>query len=362
MVLVPPDAAIRMRMQTEANLLEAVQPTRPIPSDLPELRPGQTFQARILQPLPDNTYRALVAGKQLTLQLPEGAKTGDQLELVVIDRSARAIIAQRVDAGAAAAESATPYPFTRLSPAARLIGALLPAEGETVPAALLNRGQPLIAAPTQGPLPAGQLAETLAKAVTQSGVFYEAHQAEWVKGRLPLAELLQEPQGRFSSPAAFAHAALEKIGAGDTAPQPAAAEPSAARQPASQPAAGTAAQIPDTLRPLIQQQLEAAAYQRIFWHGEVWPQQALDWAIEWEGERAGAGDEQEPAVWHTALTLTTPRLGRIEARLQLTAQGVQMAISAADDLSAGELRDALPELAAAFARAGLPLLKCTVAT
>lgn len=173
MVLVPPDAAIRMRFETEAHLLEPVQPTRPIPADLPELRPGQTFQARILEPLPDNTYRALVAGKQLTLQLPEGAKSGDQLELVVIDRSPRTIIAQRVDSGKATAEAATPYPFTRLSPTARLIGALLPAEGEAVAAVPLNRGQPLIAASTQGQLPATQLAEALAKAVAHSGLFFE---------------------------------------------------------------------------------------------------------------------------------------------------------------------------------------------
>lgn len=359
MVLVPPDAAIRMRMQTEASLLEPVQPTRPIPADLPELRPGQTFQARILEPLPDNTYRALVAGKQMTLQLPEGAKSGDQLELVVIDRSPRTIIAQRVEAGTAAAEAATPYPFTRLSPTARLIGALLPAEGETIPAVPLNRGQPLIATPSQGQLPATQLAETLARAVAHSGVFFEAHQAEWVKGRRPLAELLQEPQGRLSTPAAFAHATAEKVGAGETAPL-ASPEPALARQNPSQQVPGTLPQIPDALRPIVQQQLEAAASQRIFWHGEVWPQQTVDWAIEWEDERAGPGDEEAPTTWRTALTLTTPRLGRIEARLQLSAEGVQMTLAAAETRSADELRDALPELASAFERAGLRLLKCAV--
>ncbi|MDI6750620.1 MAG: flagellar hook-length control protein FliK [Rhodocyclaceae bacterium] len=360
MVLVPPDAAIRMRMQTEANLLEPVQPTRPIPADLPELRPGQTFQARILEPLPDHTYRALVAGKQLTLQLTEGAKAGDQLELVVIDRSPRTIIAQRVDASNAAAQ-ATPYPFTRLSPTARLIGALLPAEGETVPAAPLTRGQPLIAAASQGQLPATQLAETLSRAVTHSGVFYEAHQAEWVKGRLPLAELLQEPQGRLSSPSAFVDAAMGKVGAGGTAPTP--AESAAApRQSVTPQAAATAASIPDELRPIVQQQLEAAAFQRIVWHGEVWPQQAMDWTIEWEGERERSAAGEEDSTWRTTLTLTTPRLGRIEARLQLSRQGVRLTLAAAAADSAAMLRAAIPELAAALDRAGVPLLQGVVET
>ena len=99
MALIPPDAGIRMRMQTEANLLQPVAPVHEIPADLPELRTGQAFSARIQEVLPDNTYRALVAGKQLTLQLPEGAKTGDLLELVVIDRSAKVVIARQLETG-----------------------------------------------------------------------------------------------------------------------------------------------------------------------------------------------------------------------------------------------------------------------
>ncbi|WP_126444212.1 flagellar hook-length control protein FliK [Sulfuricystis multivorans] len=359
MVLVPPDAAIRMRMQTEANLLEPVQPARPIPSELPDLRPGQTFQARILEPLPDNTYRALVAGKQLTLQLTEGAKAGDQLELVVIDRSPRSIIAQRIDAGNPAAQ-ASPYPFTRLSPTARLIGSLLPAEGEAAPAAPLNRGQPLINASLPEQAPAARLAATLAEAVTKSGVFFEAHQAEWVKGKLPLAELLQEPQGRWSSPSAFVDAAMEKVGAGETAATPPDTA-AASRQGASQPSTATAGSVPEELRPIVQQQLEAAASQRILWHGEVWPQQAMDWMIEWEDRQGGGSEgEEEGITWHTRLTLTTPRLGRIEARLQLTSQGVRLAIQADEVDSAARLRAAMPTLAAALERAGVPLLQWTV--
>ena len=76
MVLIPPDAGIRMRMQTDATLLQPVQPTHEIPSDLPELQPGQAFAARILETLPDNTYKALVAGKFLTLQLPGRRQPG----------------------------------------------------------------------------------------------------------------------------------------------------------------------------------------------------------------------------------------------------------------------------------------------
>ena len=209
MVLIPPDAAIRMRMQTEANLLQPVSPAHKISSDLPELQKGQQFTAQIREALPDNTYRALVAGKQLTLQLPEGAKTGDLLELVVIDRSAKIIVARQVTGEPATAGTAVPYPFAKFSPAGRMIGQLLPAEGESAQPAQLNRGRPLLTQPPQSQAATVMLAPTLAKAVTQSGLFYEAHQAQWVAGKLPLAQLLQEPQGQRSSPAAFQHAAAE---------------------------------------------------------------------------------------------------------------------------------------------------------
>ncbi|MDP1652711.1 MAG: flagellar hook-length control protein FliK [Rhodocyclaceae bacterium] len=395
MVLIPPDAAIRMRMQTEANLLQPVTPTHKISSDLPELQKGQQFTAHIREALPDNTYRALVAGKQLTLQLPEGAKPGDLLELVVIDRSAKAIVARQVDGGPANAAAAAPYLFAKLSPAGRMIGQLLPAEGESAQPAQLNRGQPLLAQPPQSQAATILLAPTLARAVTQSGLFYEAHQAQWVAGKLPLAQLLLEPQGQRSSPAAFQHAAAEvaaraigtaerpvtantvlqalqtgneKVGAGGTASAGSAvlmgtAPAGSAALLGTAPAVGLAQQIPDGLRPLVQQQLEAAATQRMLWHGEVWPRQSMDWEIERDTERqAGDGSGDEDALWRTTLSLTTPRLGRVEANLQLTLKGVSITLATPGGTSAADLRDAAPQLAEALAAAGVPLLALQVNT
>lgn len=367
MVLVPPDAAIRMRMQTEAELLQPLQPVRGIPADLPAMQRGQTFTAQIREVLPDNTYRALVAGKQLTLQLPEGAKAGDELELVVVDRSGKVIIARQVEGGNAQAGSSAPYPFAKFSAAARLIGQLLPAEGETPPPVQLNRGQPLLAQPPQAQNAAALLAPALGKAVAQSGLFYEAHQAHWVNGRLPLAQLLQEPQGQRSAPAAIQHAAVQKVGAGETAPAgtPRNMETATTGAPRNMEAGSAqspslAQRVPDDLRPLVQQQLEAAAANRMTWHGEIWPRQTIDWQIEWEGERETDGSGDEEARWRTALALTTPRLGRIDAKLQLSARGVSIALTAPTDSSAGDLRAAAPELAKALSAAGVPLLDIKV--
>lgn len=408
MALIPPDAGIRMRMQLEENLMQPLAPVQKVSADLADLQKGQTFSARIQEALPENTYKALVAGRQLTLQLPEGAKAGDLLDLVVIDRSAKVVIAKQVEANATAApaDASAPYPFAKFSQAARMISQLLPTEGEAAPPALLNRGQPLLAQAPQAQNAAAQLAPVLAKAVAQSGMFYEAHQAQWVAGKLPLAQILQEPQGQLSSPAAFMHAARNPqaeavkillqatgpqdaaepagnpgqrsmttgsappiVGAGGTAAGsgasgtvpmtgaggalPAPAMEAAARGPQ---AASFMQQLPDTLRPLVQQQLDAAAMQRVVWHGEVWPRQQMDWEIEWQNEREGMGGEDAALRWQTSLSLTTPRLGRVDASLQLTATGVQVTLATPYGASAADLRDESPKLAKALAAAGVPML------
>lgn len=333
MALIPPDAGIRMRMQTEANLLQPVHPVKEVPADLPELQRGQTFTARIQDVLPDATYRALVAGRSLTLQLPEGASPGDTLELVVIDRTPKVLIAQRTDTAPAASG---PYPYANLSRAAQMIGQLLLQEGEAPQPAPLNRGQPLLQAP---PFDAADLPAVLAKAVSQSGVFYEAHQAQWIAGRQTTESLLAEPQGRMATAPAPG---------GETAAKPT-AEASAAGQ-----AATLAKTVPDELRPLVQQQLDAVATQRLAWHGEVWPGQELDWEIQREdvAEREAAA-AAEAERWTTSLRLTMPALGQVEAVLSIAGGQLQVRMATPHDDTAAHLRADLPRLARALAGAGL---------
>lgn len=378
MALIPPDAGIRMRMQTEANLLQQIAPVRGIPADLPDLQPGQRFSARIQEVLPENTYKALVAGKQLTLQLPEGAKAGDELELVVVDRMPKAIVAKLATPAASlagAADAAGAYPFARFSPAARMIGQLLPADSGKPPPVPLNRGEPLLAAAPDTRGATAQLAPALAKAVALSGMFYESHQAQWVAGKLPLDRLLQEPQGQRSAPTAFEQAAAERAarptalsGApADELPESAqkfGADGTARALSASQGGAAQATaatrQVPEELRPLVQQQLESAGTNRMVWHGEIWPRQTMEWQIERQEERDADGSEEEGLRWQTALSLATPRLGRVDALLQLNARGVRIALAAADGTSADDLREAAPRLGEALAAAGVELLSLQV--
>ena len=343
MALIPPDAGVRLRMQTEASLLQPVAPVREVPGDLPELQLGQAFAARIVESLPDNLYKALVAGRLLTLQLPEGAKPGDSLELVVVDRTARSVVAQRVaHATAQLPPESRPVPEMFLSPAGRMIGQLLPAEGQAPQPAVLNSGQPLLAEP---PRQGRELVPVLARAVTESGLFYEAHQAQWVAGQRTLESLRAEPQARVPT-------AIDNAGATSAA---APRIQSGAEAPATANTGSTVA-IPDVLRPVVEQQLDAIATQRLAWHGEVWPGQTMDLELEREpiGDREASGDSVAER-WSTTLRLTLPRLGQVDARLQLVGDELRLRVLTDSNESAADLRAGSGELAEQLGSAGLSL-------
>lgn len=377
MVMIPTDVGVQVRTQTDAPL-HALRPIAEIPSDLPDLQKGQVFRARIQEVLPENTYKALVAGKLLTLSLPEGAKAGDTLDLVVIDRTPRAIVAKMAEAGLTSAGE--PYQHATLSRTGQLIASLLAREGESAVPAALNRGRSLL---PQAPANAAALVQglppKLAQAVSSSGLFYEAHQVQWALGQRPLASLLAEPQGQHSGAATLAAfgqpgtaqefaaksalavrresappppvSLLQALFGGETTTSGAtAAESRLAANPAA-----AALLIPDDLRPLVQQQLEAAATQRLAWHGEIWPKQTMDWEIERDARQGDNAPDQE-VVWATNLRLTLPRLGAIDTRLQLSGQNVQLVLHTLEASTATDLDAAMPSLQQALAAAGLTLL------
>ena len=379
MVMIPNDAGIRMRLQTE-GAPQPIAPVSEIPADLVELRPGQAFSARIQEVLPENTYKALVAGHSLTLALPQGAKAGDTLELVVVDRTPRLVVAQLASqtSPGEAATGATTYQFTNLSRTAQLIGALLARDGTPPPPAALTPGQPLLAAAsTDSAKLAADLAPQLAKAVGQSGLFYEAHQVQWVMGQRPMTDLLDEPQAKHAPVESGSVRGQEsgRLAAGTVSPARSAepARPMAAaqnlfgseetRQQTSTTTTTTADPakiVPEELRPLVQQQLDAAATQRLSWHGEVWPGQSLNWQIEPDDQQTGDGQSEAERGWNTSLRLITPRLGEIDARLSLTSQGARITIATPTGASAADLLKAAPSLETSMAAAGVPLLSLQV--
>ena len=198
--MIPADLAARLRLINEASFFNTEPPVaglqraRQIQAQLPELVPGQRFFATLQRALPDGTFRALVAGQQMTLSLNTAAKSGDTLELEVSQLTPRAVFARIVgqDAGTpSAALSAQPA----LSQTGRLISFLLTGQPPPPPPSLAAN-QPLLGAP---PTSGAQLAPLLRQALGQSGMFYEAHQAEWVMGARDTASLMREPQAQAST-------------------------------------------------------------------------------------------------------------------------------------------------------------------
>ena len=203
--MIPPDVANSLRAvipdqrsvtNTQAQPVASAQRIADVLSDLV---PGQRVMAEIQALMPNGTYRAMVGQRDITLALPFSAKPGDTLEFEVAESDGKltlAFVANRTSGNNAATppESVS----TSLSTAGKVIGNLLtPLEGEgkqAAPAAL-NRSQPLLEAM---PKSAADLAPVLKQALSQSGMFYEAHQARWVSGQLPTAALLLEPQGKLS--------------------------------------------------------------------------------------------------------------------------------------------------------------------
>ena len=375
--MIPADVAGRLQVSADAALRPVAQ-TQEIADKLSGLVAGQKVMAEIQAMLPNGTYRAMINQRSITLALPFSAKSGDSLELQVTENDGKLALAvlsrQDGSAGKAGAESVS----ATLSRTGQLISSLFAgtnrAQGRDAHAVPLNGNQPIASAP---PNTAQDLLPLLKQAITQSGMFYESHQAEWVEGRLPKAALLQEPQGKLSSPAAFASALAEEQGVSQNQPRASTGEPAVAAritadlaQSSNTSAEGSKAAIaqsqtsgqvvaPQT-QPLVQQQLEALATQNFSWQGQVWPGQEMRWEIDEDATRSEQDGEDSAPRWSTRLHLTLPNLGEVDARIRL--EGNSIAISMTADsagtrtlmrVSSSALRSQLDEAGLTLASMGV---------
>lgn len=384
--MLSPDLAARLQLESSTQLQPLSVNRQQIADKLADFSAGQRLTAQILAFLPNGTYRATIAQREITLALPFAAQSGDSLELEVVESGGKLTFAllTRKDGGEAkdgAASSAT-----TLSRTGQLISGLLGRDSQGSAASLpLNANQPILAAPPQG-ANAHEIAPMLRQAITRSGMFYESHQALWIAGRLEKAALLQEPQGQLSSalasegaeegeaphaPAAQRQPAPGQ-GQGQSAGQPAGssqtsgAQNTAASQQlvnvkgqplnqladgktagsvaqAAQPGgqAGASAVARETV-PIVQQQLESLASQQFNWQGQIWPGQGMRWEIEENGARRDG--EDAPANWQTSLYLALPQLGELEARIRIAGEEIHLDLGAADEEARARLEKNLGRL------------------
>lgn len=417
--MIPSDVASALRQILPDQLSQANAQTKPVIAAqkladvLSNLVPGQRVLAEIQALLPNGTYRAIVAQRDITLALPFSAKAGDSLELEVTETDGKLALtlvgpAKSEDASTTLKNESV---ATTLSQAGKLIGNLqgdIAEPGKRAAPAALNGNQPLV---ESFPDQAATLAPVLKDALVKSGVFYEAHQARWVAGNLSTENLRQEPQGRLSPPAAplaisqpnrLEVAISSDANATQTTKQPLNSaqsavilnatvdEPIEAKtgeqvrptdnlapsatttrteqntaprdlQSASATQTTQTGAVPRDLVPIVQQQLDALATQNYAWQGQIWPGQQMRWEIGNNSDGQHASADEMNARWETRLNVNLPSLGGIGAVIRLATNG-DMKISMKTDSESGEarLREAAGTLSEQMATAGLKLTQLLI--
>lgn len=324
---------------------------------------GRTVPVAVLAKMTDGTFLVRVAGNPARMALPEGAQVGTEIPLKVVPGSPRpafqlagalpstpltysagaamalpggadldalptadlARVALKTGAPAdPALPAGDPKLAPQLSPAGRALGDVMGAAAKLpMPTEARIAAAPIAAAPTAD---TRQIADGLQHAIDKSGMFYESHLAEWAGGERPLAELKGEPQ------MATGRNAMEAVKAG-IAPDPATAQ-------------------------LISQQLATQEQGRVAWQGQLWPGQAMQWAIERDapdgGHASGRGEDGDQTPWRSKLTLRFAALGELGAQIVMAGDQVHIRLQAGSDASGELLRAHATRLQEALEAAGTP--------
>lgn len=333
---------------------------------------GKSLLAQVLSRMGDGSFLVKLAGSPVRMMLPPGAQVGSEVPLTLIsvdprptfqmvNGDGRALpatlyvpgsplaaltdptIAYDAKAGPTTAGQAgaltqagalaatvladgapdTPAPNAPpppvLSDAARLISSVLTAAGKAPGnAAALQGTEPLMATARPDP---GQLAGKLAQTVSESGLFYESHLAEWANGTRALASLLVEPQ--------------------------------AAKAPGMAPTEPLTAQF-------INLQLTSQEQSRVLWQGQLLPGQQMDWEIHKDAPEQRGGEEAPEPAWRSGMRFRLPLLGDIDATVVMVGNQCQVEIKAGSLDVGSLLRTHAARLEAAMEAAGTPLTSLSI--
>lgn len=345
-------------------------------SRLAQIAIGQQMPGRILSNFNDGTYLVRIANTAARMVLPANARTGDSLILTLVskdprptfalqegslrqdDESAEVILsnagrsmqkglaslqhAQREGAGlvgeneqlpdatagknAQAQQNQLTSSTTTLSQAGKLIDSLLSASQQGGAANHVTSPAPLVAGPNVG---AQQMATALQNTITHSGVFYESHLSAWAEGKLPVEDLLKEPQSQAARLAGGTPSLLNQN------------DPSQSQ-----------------LGQLLNLQLNALEQQKIVWHGQIWPGQQMEWEISQDHpqsqQQAGTDDEYAP-TWQSVVRFNFEHLGSVSASIRLIGQQIHVQVNADNDITAAALRTHGNLFADAMSAAGTSL-------
>ena len=303
-------------------------------SSIAEFVQGQKYQALIEARLFNGNSRVLVADKLLQMRLPESFQPGNKLELVFISQEPKPkfliLNEPPLDAG---------KNNTSISTTGRFLGVLMQdilkqtsssaTSTNTATAQSLTSPAPIL---TGTSINSTELPGLLQKAIVQSGLFYESHQAQWVNGEKTLENLHQEPQGKLMLVMADLSAAKVAV--------PAALSP---EMP-----------VHTQTISLVQQQLTTLETGHLLWRGEIWQGQPMEWDIyEHPQDKEKENESEQTAQWRTQLRLSMPQLGDITATIALNAQGINIKLNTSQPETASLLKNNQLPLAMDMQSAGL---------
>ena len=288
------------------------QPTQDLAFRATQFIKGQDYFAHITGK-PDanqNVYHVNVDGTLLKMELGTSAQVGQTLLLKYMSESP-------VPTFMLAASANTPANSnTHISDAGRLINHFL-ADGDPQANAAFHASTVVSHTPQ---IPA-LMAHGLKQALTNSGLFYESHLADYMQGGRDLSLIQQEPQNRLVH-AEGAQAAL------------------------------------------VSQQLSILENQRIVWHGEVWPGQSMDWKVKVEERTPHAEHTEREAEVpiSSEITLHLPQLGKVTAKIQLVDGKMRIQLQADQAQTVSTLKQESAQLAEVIQNLGQKLTGLSVGT
>jgi hypothetical protein len=335
-------------------LLSAARDTpKDVPKDAAQpagkLEPGQELQGVVQSKVSEGVFKVQVAGQTLQMRLPGNIQSGDKIRLQVIS------LQPKITFGMVASTSPLSTP-EQIGSTARMLSNLadLPMERPIIKQ-LGNKA----VWPAAGQAPeTKQLAGALREALGKSGLFYESHQAQWIRGERSTSQLLEEPQNLLTSrnmPPSSDNSTTSK----QMTMMP--ATPQTDTQPGSQTGKttdGISLPVAKELLPLVQQQLHTLENHHMVWMGQVWPGQQMQWEI--QGEPEHHARQQNERQWSTEMELSLPKLGDVHARLQLAEGGLRLTLRAADPATVSLFDRTLPDLANSLAGTGIRLTAAAV--
>lgn len=308
-----------------------------------KLEAGQLLQGSVQSKLGEGMFKVQVAGQTLQMRLPGNIQSGDTIKLQVISVQPKITFSMMASTN----PLSTPE---QIGNTARLLSNLAdrPIERPLVQ----QMGSKAVWATTQQAPDVRQLASGLRDAVSNSGLFYESHQAQWVRGERSTNQIMAEPQNLLTgkslslSPGDAQQASQDKLAAAQSSMAAA-----SAKGDSNQP-------IAKEVLPLVQQQLHTLENQHMVWMGQVWPGQQMQWEI--QGEPEHKGRQQDERQWSTEMELSLPNLGDVRARLTFAESGLRLTLHAADAATAALFTRALPQLRNSLDDAGIALTAAIV--